>query len=66
VARRERGALLPAQSDRRALSCLTCWDRQPVLCVTGTQSYYSIPSFLIRYRSARKLMPSSFAAAVLL
>jgi hypothetical protein len=27
---------------------------------------YSIPSFLIRYRSARKLMPNSFAAAVLL
>ncbi len=27
---------------------------------------HSIPSFLIRYRSARKLMPSSLAAAVLL
>ena len=27
---------------------------------------YSIPSFLIRYRSARKLIPNSFAAAVLL
>ena len=27
---------------------------------------YSIPSFLIRYRSARKLIPKSFAAAVLL
>lgn len=32
----------------------------------GSGACYSIPSFLIRYRSARKLIPRSFAAAVLL
>ena len=32
----------------------------------GSAGRYSISSFLMRYRSARKLMPRSFAAAVLL
>ena len=37
--------------------------QQPILSYRIT---YSIPSFLTRYLSARKLMPRSFAAAVLL
>src|SRR5579863_10216520 len=51
----------------------TCWRyghrvTQTVTCARRSNAAraYSIPSFLIRYRSARKLIPRSLAAAVLL